>query len=130
MLGRRRFLALGAGAVATTGVPLAGCGGSSRRRTWLQSPVARGARFPGDPGRGRLYYGVSMMPDQSLPELEMEMGHRLTVHRSYFGPDEIGALVAQAHIDHRYHRLPLVSTKLPTSWGAVAGGEADRWLRW
>jgi hypothetical protein len=68
------------------------------------------------------------MPGLSLPGLEAKLRHRLTLHRTYFGPGALGGLVAQARADHRYHRMPLVSVKLPTSWGAVAAGAADTWL--
>lgn len=57
------------------------------------------------------------------------MAKRLSVHRSYFQPDDIAGLVAQAREDLSYHRLPHVSIKPPSTWAQVASGAYDAWLR-
>ena len=93
-----------------------------------ESAVARGTRFPGDAGRGRLFYGASVMPGLSLSALEMALDHRLTLKRSYFNATEVDDLVRQVVEDHAESRLPVVSTKLPGTWSQVASGEYDAWL--
>jgi hypothetical protein len=130
-LSRRQLIGSGVGlgalAVGLTAAELLG-DGSGRQTQLRQSAVATGTRFPGDPGPGRLFYGASVMPGLSLPDLEQALDHRLTLKRSYFDADQVDDLVQQATDDHDAARLPVVSTKLPGTWAQVAAGEQDPWL--
>jgi hypothetical protein len=93
-----------------------------------ESAVARGTRFPGDPGPGRLFYGANVMPGLSVSALEEALDHRLTLQRSFFNATQVDALVQQVAEDHAAARLPVVSTKLPGTWAEVAAGRYDAWL--
>jgi hypothetical protein len=131
-LSRRQLIGSAAGiAAVAAGVATAEAlggdrgGGSPDLRT---SPTARGTRFPGDPGRGRLFYGASVMPGLSVSALELALDHRLTLQRSYFDPTEKDALVSQVADDHAAARLPVVSIKLPGTWAQVAAGDDGGWL--
>ena len=131
-LSRRQLIGsgIGLGASVAVGVSLAGAldesGGGTRRLR--ESAAATGTRFPGDPGNGRLFYGASLMPGLSLPDLEDSLDHRLTLRRSYFNATQGDSLVSRAAEDHDAARLPVVSTKLPGTWAEVASGEHDLWL--
>ena len=87
-------------------------------------------RFPGDPGPGRLYYGASVPHGQSVTAWERRLGASLSVHRSYFSPDdnETAQLVAQCREDYAHRRLPHVSVKPRWSWAEIAAGRRDPWL--
>lgn len=124
-LSRRSILALAlssaaAGVVSTAPAALAKPMGSARS-------LATGNRFPGDPGAGRLYYGVSM-PD-GLRAFERELGKRVTLHRRYYQAYQTDEMVRQARRDLEHGRLPHLSTKPPGTWGAVAAGSHDGWIR-
>lgn len=86
------------------------------------------ARFPGDPGTGRLYYGACVMGSLSLPDLERQLGSTLTVRRSYFSPSGTAGLIQRCNEDHAAGRFPFVSTKVPGTWADVAAGRQDAWL--
>ena len=88
----------------------------------------RKRRFPGDPGRGRLYYGAVYPWDKSIPAWENKLGHRLGVHRSYYNADQVDGMLDEVRTDLRHRRLPHVSIKAPGTWGAVAAGHQDRWV--
>jgi hypothetical protein len=60
---------------------------------------------------------------------ERSMGHRLGVHRTYWGSDGVGAAVEQARRDIGEGRLPWLSFKLPYAWTEMAGGRGDPWAR-
>jgi hypothetical protein len=96
------------------------------------SPTQQRARprFAGDPGAGRLYYGASVPHGQSVTAWEKRLGSTLSVHRSYFSPDdnETAQLVAQCRDDFSHQRLPHVSVKPRWTWAEVASGGQDRWL--
>src|SRR4051812_43668119 len=130
-LSRRQLIGSGVGIAAVAGVAAAELlggdpGGTDHLR---RSATARGTRFPGDPGPGRLFYGASVMPGLSLSALEHALDHHLTLQRSYFDATQTDLLVRQAAEDHASSRLPVVSTKLPGTWAQVAAGEYDEWLR-
>lgn len=85
-------------------------------------------RFPGDPGRGRIYYGAAK--PEGIPQWERSMGARLSLHRNYFKPQNSHAMARRARQDIRKGRFPYFSTKVPNSdWRGVARGEYDAWLR-
>jgi hypothetical protein len=60
---------------------------------------------------------------------ERSMGHRLGVHRTYYGPDEVALAVRTARDDVAHQRVPWISFKLPYSWGEMAAGQGDAWAR-
>ncbi len=115
--------ALGTLALASA-VPTAA---SARPLTPVQNAV--GARFAGDPGSGKLYYGASVVASYGLDTLESRLGHRVGVHRGYFVPNSQKGLLQQVKDDHAKGRLPSVSTKVPDTWANMAAGKQDAWLR-
>jgi hypothetical protein len=58
---------------------------------------------------------------------EGSMGHRLGVHRTYWGPDEVLLAVQTARQDVAHQRVPWISFKLPYSWSEMAAGQGDNW---
>lgn len=85
-------------------------------------------RFPGDPGRGRIYYGAAK--EERLPAWERRMGARLSMHRMYFKPSNLRGMARRAHVDVRKGRLPHISTKVPNDdWRGVGRGDYNQWLR-
>src|SRR5450432_1663153 len=101
-LNRRQVLTAGAAALAggllfeplrASAIPL-WADGASGESVWSatpQTPVTSGAaaapsgnRFMGDPTRGKIYYGASMVASLSWAALEKAAGANLTLHRSYF----------------------------------------------
>jgi hypothetical protein len=60
---------------------------------------------------------------------ERSMGHRLGVHRTYWGPDEVHQAVLTARDDVAHQRVPWISFKLPYSWADMAAGRGDPWAR-
>lgn len=100
---------------------------ASRWERMIDTPLLD-ARFPGDPGDGRLYYGAAVMASLSIDDLEAAIGGILTVRRSYYLADGVSGLIARVREDHDAGRFPLVSTKLPGTWADVAQGKYDSWL--
>jgi hypothetical protein len=140
-LGRRGLLGLGA-AVALSA---AGCQDKTGKpppttpppptTTGNPTPTPTAAasatpRFPGDPGRGKLYYGASVPRGLSVTNWEAELGSTLAVHRSYFTPDhnEVAQLMDQCRDDIGHGRLPHVSIKPTWTWQSLAAGDHDGWI--
>jgi hypothetical protein len=117
----RRTL-LGAGLATMGGAALAAPADSAL------ALASTGARFPGDPGRGKLYYGAAIDPSLSWADLERRLGGHLTTRRSYFLAHELDGMVRKVRQDHQARRLPIVSTKVPGTWHSVASGRHDAWL--
>jgi hypothetical protein len=115
---------LAGGVIAPTAAAPAAMAQTQRTRR-LSRPAAR---FPGDPGRGNLYYGACVMSSLSLPDLEKKLRATLTVRRSYFDPGGIAGLIQRCREDHSMRRYPFVSTKVPGTWADVAAGRQDAWL--
>jgi hypothetical protein len=90
--------------------------------------VSTAARFAGDPGLGRLYYGCSMPYYKDLAAWEDWLGRPLAAHRHYHEADETVRLQNKASADLTVGRLPLASTKSPGTWEDVARGSHDAWL--
>jgi len=94
----------------------------------VDDDAKRKKRFPGDPGRGRLYYGASTPWD--VDQWERKLGRRLSMHRMYFQARNVNGLVERSREDIRRGRLPHVSTKVPNDdWREVGRGEHNEWLR-
>lgn len=109
----RRSLLVG---TAVAGLGLAG----------MRSPAAAlDGRFPGDPGRGNLYYGLNTAGGDPSAR-EAFFGHRVGCYRSYFTANQIDYLVAVCRRDLAAGRQPVVSIKSPGTWAAVAGGAYDQ----
>ncbi len=104
-----------------TAIPTAGAAG-------VEAAAGIRPRFPGDPGRGRVYYGAFVQFPRNVERYERRLGHRLGARRSYFLPHQAEGLVRRARHDVAARRLPLVSTKVPGSWRDVATGASDDWL--
>ena len=61
--------------------------------------------------------------------LEAQTGRKLSLHRSYMDAStSTAAMAARAKADVATGRIPLISTKVPGSWAAVAAGQQDAWL--
>src|SRR6476659_7478497 len=86
------------------------------------------ARFRGDPGKGKLYYGAAIDPSLSWTALERRLRGHLTTRRTSYLAHELDAMVRHVRADHHARRLPIVSTKVPGTWASVASGERDAWL--
>jgi hypothetical protein len=87
----------------------------------------RKERFPGDPGRGSLYYGSHTDYNNPVPR-EALYGHRVGLSRLFYDHSEVDALVAAAARDLHAGRQPYVSIYTPGSWQEVAAGRHDKWL--
>lgn len=101
--------------------------GPTARAVTGAGAIKRKARFAGDPGTGRLYYGAST--DKDLGAWERSMGSTLSMHRTYHQAGGVAGLVAAVKADLAAGRLPHASTKCPGSWQDVAAGTHDEWLR-
>jgi hypothetical protein len=86
-------------------------------------------RFPGDPGRGRVYVGTTVPPDQPV-ELAPTDALRITMTRRFYRRGQAWRLVRMAAQDSAAGLLPLVSFKPPGRWADVAAGRHDGILRW
>lgn len=84
-------------------------------------------RFPGDPGTGKLYYGMSTGGGNPAAR-ETFFGTNVGCYRSYWQASQITQGAAVAARDLAAHRLPLVSFKMPATWGAMASGSQDAWI--
>lgn len=92
-------------------------------------PPAPSARFPGDPGIGKLLYGEGREGNEpALEAREATYGQAVQLHRSYWQAAQASSLIAQCQTDQSKGRLPLVSTKLAATWADVAAGKQDGWL--
>lgn len=84
-------------------------------------------RFPGDPGKHKLYYGESRQGGDPA-DREAYCGHRLGIYRSYWQASQTASMVAVCKRDTTAGRLPFASTKLPATWADVASGRQNKWL--
>ncbi len=89
---------------------------------------AAGARFPGDPGDGRLYLGASLpisTPAAARPALG---GARMGMTRRFYRAHQIEVMREALTTDVAAGILPFASFKAPDEWDAMADGRQDRWL--
>ncbi len=124
----RGSAALGALAVSTA-VPATAYASRTTSPQDAMAAAAATARFAGDPGNGKVFYGASVVASYGLSTLESKLGHRLGCHRGYFVPNSQKGLLQQVKDDHAKGRLPIVSTKVPDTWANMASGKQDSWLR-
>ncbi len=60
---------------------------------------------------------------------ENTMGHRLGVHRTYYGASQVDKAVSVSKADLALDRIPWISFKLPYTWAEMAAGKGDAWTR-
>ena len=111
------------GAAATGALALGGAPAFAAQAFGGQDP----GRFPGDPGKHRLYYGENREGGDPIAREEY-CDHRVGVYRSYWQPSQISSMIAVCNRDLDIGRLPFVSTKVPGTWADVASGKQDAWL--
>lgn len=81
--------------------------------------------FAGDPGAGKLYYGVHVAGG-NFASFESANNCRVGIARVYY-TGQTNYSSAQHELDNG--RLPWVSTKVPNgNWAAVANGSQDAWI--
>ena len=119
----RRNLLIGA---AATGGALA-IGGPASAMTAELNRGRQRPRFPGDPGKHRLYYGENV--DGGDPTArEAYYKHCVGIYRSYWQPSQTASMIAVCFRDLAAGRVPFASTKVPGTWADVASGSQDGWL--
>ncbi len=127
-LGRRATLA---GGLAGLGVSVAACTRDSEAPPGPVPSPGPGPpenRFTGDPGPGRMYFGVSLATDQPAVD-ETGLGAAgISLARRFYPPHQIGLMSAMVASDARSGVVPFVSFKVDGSWASVATGRQDRWL--
>ena len=82
----------------------------------------------GIPGCGA-YLGAAIGHNGDPSTREAQLGGTLALHRTYFGPNQVGGAVALARRDLARGRLPWISFKMPYSWRDMAAGRGDAWAR-
>lgn len=82
----------------------------------------------GVPRRGTLV-GATVSGSSDLDTRERQLGQTLPVHRTYYGPDEVGEALRTVRRDLARNRLPWISFKLPRSWRQMTAGRGDAWTR-
>jgi hypothetical protein len=98
--------------------------------TTLDVPTTTDARFPGDPGPGRLYLGASSsFQPSSLTALETAIGKPLGVRPKFYTDlttTELNSLMAQVDSDSALGRIPWVSGKPTGSYMTLATSASKR----
>lgn len=92
----------------------------------LSNGVALSER--GIPGRGALF-GAAVGGNADPAPFEAEIGQRLGIRRTYWGPEQMEVAVETARTDLATGRLPWISFKLPYDWDRMAAGDGDDWVR-
>lgn len=87
--------------------------------------AATGAKYPGQPAAGKLYWGAATGTFNLATRYEQPTGKSLAIHRTYYQwAQRTTSLVNTAKADLAADRLPWVSTKTP-SWADMAAGKYD-----
>jgi hypothetical protein len=73
------------------------------------------------------YVGAAVGGNTDPASFESQIGRRLGVRRTYFGPTQVASAVSVAKGDLAKGRLPWISFKLPQSWARMASGAGDAW---
>lgn len=84
------------------------------------------SRFPGDPGTGSMYFGLS--PKSGAPDREPYLGHRIGVSRTYWNDGTSAGAVSDATTNIGNGTIPWPSFKLQWSWANFANGAGDAWF--
>ena len=116
-------------------------GGDGKLRAYGRDPLPPytppAARFPGDPGPGKMYYGLALNLVEETPEAFVSRtGAKLGMYRRYFqGTGGVPGLAALCTQDILADRIPWVSFKTPqwvagagNGWLETANGTNDAWL--
>ncbi len=85
-------------------------------------------RFPGDPGAGQLYLGISLAIKELAADRADIGGTDITISRRFYRDHQLGLMQEMTRTDAAAGIVPFVSLKTPGSWRQVAEGRADRWL--
>lgn len=73
------------------------------------------------------YVGAAYGGNTDVEPLEAQIGGRLAVRRTYFGPQHANYAMRVVQEDLDAGRLPWISFKLPHSWSHMAAGRGDAW---
>lgn len=73
------------------------------------------------------YVGAAVGGNAPPEDFEAEVGSRLGVRRTFYGPHQVDWAVRTAEEDLGAGRLPWISFKLPHSWSEMAAGAGDAW---
>lgn len=80
----------------------------------------------GIPSKGA-YFGAAVGSNTDPASFEKEIGGKLGIRRTYFGPSQVNSAVNIAKADIAANRIPWISFKLPHSWKDMANGKGDAW---
>jgi hypothetical protein len=83
----------------------------------------------GIPATGHALFGAAVGSNADPAVFESQVGQRLGVRRTYWGPTNTAAAIRNARYDLATGRLPWMSFKLPYSWDRMAAGEGDAWVK-
>jgi hypothetical protein len=83
----------------------------------------------GVPATGHALFGAAVGSNADPAAFESQVGKRLGVRRTYWGPTNTAAAIRNARYDLATGRLPWMSFKLPYSWDRMAAGEGDAWVK-
>lgn len=73
--------------------------------------------------------GASHGGNTDPSDLEEDLGTRLGLRRTYWGPGSVDEAVSTARGDLAAGRLPWISFKLPESWEEMDSEEGESWVR-
>jgi hypothetical protein len=99
--------------------------------TYTESPpvTTHKPAYPGQPRPGKVYWGSSYQGGADpTSKHETPTGTALGVRREFFQANQVDTAVSKAQTDLTKGRIPVMSFKLPASWGDVAAGRQDAWL--
>lgn len=120
-VGRRAFM------LAATTMALSACREESVEAGREATLALETRRFPGGPGVGRTYVGVSLAVREAASERPELGGQRLGMSRRFYRHWQPRLLQGMAAQDLESGILPFMSIKTPGSWSEVANGSADAW---
>jgi hypothetical protein len=83
----------------------------------------------GVPAAGNALFGAAVGSNSDAVPFEQEVGQRLGVHRTYWGPTNTASAIRTARTDLAVGRLPWLSFKLPYTWDRMAAGDGDAWAK-
>lgn len=94
------------------------------------------SRFPGDPGTGKMFHGLSLdLTQTSISDFESSTGTNLGIYRRYYSNRsmaDISPFTSNLSTDLASDRITWASFKLPgassTGWTETINGDNDGWL--
>ncbi len=123
---RRATLRAAVGGGTLSALGLTGCTGEPAAPSPSEAPMA--ARFPGDPGPGRLYFGASLAIDEPAASRTDLGGTAMSMVRRFYRPHQTELMLALTRTDVASGIVPFVSFKVPGTWAEAAAGHSDAWL--